>query len=203
MTGLWRWPVSLAAFAAILAVPVVNWYAARDHADAGTLRWCVVAKRPVVRGARIADEDVGLTMRRLSADTCVADIRRVKGKYASAQLDAGKLVSSGNIVDLAPAAVPANGAAVPIEVKSEHAASVQPGTRLIFVREKDKRTTTIPARSGKGAKRKLRGLEVISVAVSGKDGAVTTLMVAVEASDISLIPALATGQWRPVIISNP
>jgi hypothetical protein len=90
-----------------------------------------------------------------------------------------------------------------VEVKTEHAGSVKPGARLVFVQEKDKRAVMVPARRGKGPKAKWHGLEVMSVAVSAKDASITTLMVAVEPCDVALIPALAIGQWRPVIISNP
>jgi hypothetical protein len=61
----------------------------------------------------------------------------------------------------------------------------------------------VPARKGRGPKPKWHGLEVVSVAVSAKDASITTLMVAVEPCDVALIPALAIGQWRPVIVSNP
>jgi hypothetical protein len=203
MKSAWRWPAGLIVLGATIAVPVGSWSLARKHADLGTLRWCVVTKRPVVVGARIVAEDVGLTIRRVKADTCVADARRVTGKYASAHIGAGELVTATHLAEFVPARVPADGAGVPVEVKTEHAGSVKPGARLVFVQEKDKRAIMVPERKGKGPKPKWNGLEVISIAVSAKDASVTTLMVAVEPSDVALIPALAIGQWRPVIISNP
>ena len=201
MKRAWRVLLGLVILAAIIALPVFNWSEARKYAERGTLRWCVVAQAPVSSGDRVNEQDVGLTITRVTgSDICVADVRRAIGKYATSRLVKDELVRASNLSEAVPARVPADGAAVPVEVKTEHAGSVTPGTRLVFVQEKGKAVRMIPARKGKGAKRKWHGLEVISVAVSGKDASTTILTVAVEPADVALVPALATGQWRPVIL---
>ena len=204
MKSAWRWPAAIAVLLTITVGPVLNWKAAETYSALGTLRWCVVTKRPISAGARFAAEDVGLTIERVGPnDTCVADVRRAVGNYAVSNIAAEALLRPTHVSDLVPARVPLKGAAVPVEVKTEHSGSVQPGTRVAFVQEKEKRTRMIPAPKGKGAKRKWQGLEVIAMAPSAKDASITTLTVAVEAGDVSLIPALASGQWRPVIVSAP
>jgi hypothetical protein len=201
MNGAWRWLASAAVLLAVIAAPVYSWYVASDYSDLGTLRWCVVTKALLIGGSRVKDEDVGLTIRRVKAnDTCVADVRRAVGKYATKDLRVDELMTPSHLSEFVPVRVPVNGAAVPVEVKTEHSGSVRPGTRLVFVQEKDKAIKMIPAAKDKGAKRKWHGFKVISVVVSAKDASITTLTVAVQQADVSLIPALATGQWRPVIL---
>ena len=192
---------SLIVFITVLAGPFYSWRLASQYPDLGTLSWCVVTKSPVMRGAQFRDEDVGLSVRRLKkTDTCVADLRRAVGKYAASPLRMDELVTPVHVTDAVPATPPSKGVAVPVEVKTEHAGSVRPGIRLAFIQEKDKSIRMIPRPKGTGAKRTWPGLEVISVAASGK-ASTTTVTVAVTQADAPLIPALGSGQWRPVIVS--
>lgn len=187
----------------LVSLPFVSWRrAGRDAAIAEKhFRWCVVTQTPVARGLKINHENVSWAVKRLSEnEDFIADKSQAIGKYAWADLAEGEILKPAHFSDFAPTKVPLDGAAVPVEVKTEHAGSIKPGMRLAFVQEKEKPVLMIPDAKNLTGKQKSAGFEVISIAVSSKDASITTLTLAVEKNDLASVRDLANGQWRPVIL---
>jgi hypothetical protein len=183
-----------------------SWWAAfqRDYVTEGRQQWCIIAKTPIVRGLKLADENVDWAIRRVRADDrFIWDARRVVGKYALVDLAEGDLLKSEHLSGFAPSKAPDGGAAIPVEVKTEHAGGLKPGMRLAFVQEKEKERMMIPAAKGVMERTIEPGFELLSVVTSSKDASVVTLTIAVNKTNLAYVQDLAIGQWKPVILSDP
>jgi hypothetical protein len=184
-----------------------SWVAAASWGDTagGRLRWCVVVKEPLVKGLVVKQRDVDWTIRRVSEwDDFIPDVKSVVGKYALVDLKEGELVRPGQLAEFAPSATPADKAALPVEVKAEHAVGLRPGMQLAFIREKEeKKVVLLPQPRGAGGQAPGTGFELLSVANASKDAAAVTLTVAVPKAELLSIQDLAVGQWRPIILSSP
>jgi hypothetical protein len=189
---------------AIAALPIAgSWWVASGRATVteGSMRWCIEAKTSVVKGIKLTDENVDWTIRRVKAwEHCVSGAKQAVGKYAVVNLMEGDLLKPEHFSEFAPAKVPDGGAAVTVEVKTEHAAGLKPGMRLAFVQEKEKTTIMIPEAKKLTGLQNASGFELLSITASQKDASVTAVTIAAEKSDLTYVPTLASGQWRPVIL---
>lgn len=194
-------------FLGIAFSPVVAswWTVSRwDDAREGRMQWCIVLKRPVVKGLILTDQNVDWTIRRVhTGDSFIPDVKSAMGRYALVNLAEGDLLKPENLSEFAPSGAPEGSVAIPVEVKAEHAGGLKPGMRLAFVQEKEKKSVMIPEVKGLNGQTTESGFELLSIATSSKDAAVVTLTIAVAKSNLASAQDLAVGQWRPVILSNP
>ena len=131
-------------------------------------------------------------------DDFIAVEKTAIGKYAHTGIARDEPLRSEHLSEFAPVDVPAGGAVVPIEVKAEHAYNLKPGMQLAFVQDK----VMFPASNDIPAAAKDTGFLLLSVTPSARDGAITTLTVQVPQNKMEAVAALATGQWRPVVLSS-
>ena len=189
-----------ASIVAVAALIVVNWWAARPQQAPHRLRWVAVAKSEITQGRQLTEAQLQWRLVKLAQDSgYIASAKAAVGKYAQRTIGAGKLLSPADLAELPPADVLQGGAVVPVEVRSDYAASLKPGMRLAFVHEKAILPSLETLTTGKDG----RGFLLSAMGVSSSDTKVTLLTVQVEAADLPLVPMLGTGEWRPVILSNP
>jgi hypothetical protein len=189
------------AFSPVVAswLGVVRWGYASER-----VQWCIVVKRPMVKGLVLTDRNVDWTIRRIrTGDHFIPDVKSAVGRYALVDLAEGEILKPENLSEFAPSEVPEGGVAIPVEVKAEHAGGLKPGMRLAFVQEKEKKSVMIPEAKGLSGETTGQGFELLSVTASSKDPAVVTLIIAILKSDLASAQDLAVGQWRPVILNKP
>jgi hypothetical protein len=194
--------IVMAVSIVLIASPVlISWlFAHKIHNNSQyRLRWYIVAKTHIAKGTRLTEDDLRGRLGLLVADTddFIAVEKLAIGKYANAAIGQGKPLRLEHLSEFAPMDVPAGGAVVPIEVKTEHAYNLQPGMQLAFVQDK----VMFPASQDILAAAKDTGFLLLSVTPSTRDGAITTLTVQVPQHKLKAVAALATGQWRPVVLS--
>ena len=190
---------------AIVFSPIVaSWWLVYARADVkdGRMQWCVVAKRPLIKGLKLTEQNVDWTIRRVrKGDGFIPDTQSAIGKYATIDLNEGELLKPEYLSEFAPAKTDETSAAIPIEVKSEHAAALKPGMRLAFVQEQEKKSVMVPEAGS--AQTTASGFELISITTSSKDASAITIIVSVSKTDLAKLQGLAVGQWRPVILTSP
>jgi hypothetical protein len=161
------------------------------------LRWHMVTKTKIPKGRQVKDDDVTWTLGRVSeTEKLIPMSKTVVGKYAVNDIESGSSCIPDALSDLALIEAPNNGAAVPVEVKTLDAASLKPGMSLAFVQDKK----ILPATSAK--KTNSKGFLLLSITTSAPEPTITSLIVKVEADDISAVPLLGSGQWRPIALGE-
>lgn len=174
----------------------------RQYDREGRMQWCVVVKRPLIKGLKLTEENVDWTIKRVrTGDQFIPDAKSAIGRYAQRDLAEGELLKPEFLSEFAPSEESYADAAIPVEIKSEHAAGLKPGMRLAFVQEREKKSVMIPAVKVEGQTSE-SGLKLLSITASLKDAALVTIFVSVSKSDLAKVQDLAIGQWRPVILSN-
>jgi SAF domain-containing protein len=186
----------------LIASPVfVSWYLAPQiyNKSQYRLRWYVVAKTNIAKGTRLTEDNLQGRLGFLAAhtDDFIAVEKMAIGKYANTAIGKDKPLQAEHLSEFIPADVPVGGAVIPIEVKTEHAYNLQPGMQLAFVQDK----VMFPASQDILASAKDTGFLLLSVTPSARDGAITTLTVQVPQNKMEAVATLATGQWRPVVLS--
>jgi hypothetical protein len=197
----------LAAIAclSIAFMPVAaSWLAVSYWGYAGErAQWCIVVRRPVPKGLVLTDQNVDWTIRRIgTGDRFIPDVKSAVGRYALVDLAEGEILKPEHLSQFAPSGAAEGSAAIPVEVKAEHAVGLKPGMRLAFVQEKEKKSVMLPEAKVLNGEATGQGFELLSVAASSKDPSVVTLTVAILKHDLVFAQDLAVGQWRPVILST-
>ena len=141
----------------------------------------------------------------------IASARLSMGRYAAENLQPGLALRARQLQERMPFSIPPCGAVVSVQVKGDHATHLRPGMRLVFVAEKpagDKPASKDqplgplpkPLWEHRGDSHNAKGLELLTVTagVPAAGGAVLLVAVPNEAKDV--IPLLAAGEWRPVVV---
>lgn len=123
---------------------------------------------------------------------------RIVGRFAREDLLDRQRITPNLISELAPTSVDAASMALSVEAKTEHCASLLPGMRLCFAQNKKLLPSSSELKSG----RPWQGLLLLSISPSRKDGALTSLIVRLPRVQSNWLPALASGQWRPIILGE-
>lgn len=189
---------SLLTVGLLLALIATSWwFASRRDEKTSHLRWHMVAKNMIRRGAQLREENIGWRLGWVPEGSNLLPMGSVVGKFSSVDIPPETCLSADNLTAFAIATPPDNGAVLPVEVKTESVGALQPGMMLAFVQNK----TVLPV-AAIGPKQKKIGFELLCVTTSQRDPSITTLMVKVEPEDMGLIPVLGTDQWRPVVLGK-
>jgi hypothetical protein len=186
---------TLAVAAALLWVVYWNWLASHD---VGRLVWTVRTKAPISAGESISKDRLEGGFAYVHGDgNRVETLSETAGSYAIQELTGGMIDRRQlSFNPLVPAVEPGSVISI-VEVSSNHAAVLKPGMMLAFAREEDKRERIYPSllqiRSGKPPPLRLLG-------ITRKGNDVTSLVVEVPSCATQIAPALASGQWRPVVL---
>lgn len=206
------YPLSIVVSISIIAsLVIVSWWLAhlKEQNKPLRVRWYIVAKTKVLKGTKLTGENLTGRLGRLSVDApFIPTATPAVGKYALSDIDEGTPLNPSNLSESAPAKTPAGGpvvpaeapaggAVVPVEVKTYHASSLKPGMRLAFV----KANKILPSVKDLGTEKIDHGFLLLSVTTSPQDPAITALTVKVPKNKMDSVAILATGQWRPVILS--
>ena len=188
---------SMVSISLIVGFIVSSWiYAHPANTPRQRLRWHMITKTAIPRGKQIKEDDVTWTLGRTSDDQSLSLLSKtVVGKYALTDIKVGSNCIPSSLSDLAPADPPENGAAVPVEVKTSDAASLLPNMRLAFVQDK----TMLPSYQKGSAN---QGLLLLSITRSEQEPTTTSLIVKIEEKDMTAVPLLGSGLWRPIILSK-
>jgi hypothetical protein len=190
---------SLGSLILITSVIVANWtYAGPVGGNPPSrLRWHMITKNKIAKGTQIKADDVTWTLGRVSKkDPLIPVSRTIVGKYAKNDIEPNSTCVPNLLSDLALADPPLGGVVVPIEVKTSDVSSLKPGMHLAFVQA----GKLIQPKTTLLNKQNQPGLLLLSMTVSKKDTAVTTLLVEIGKSDLESAPLLVNGTWRPVIL---
>lgn len=187
---------------AISALISANWAVAsrRQGGQPLRLRWYVVASVDIAKDARIGADSVSRRFGLLPDDTAyISSVERVVGRYAADAIAANEIISSRELADSVSVPLPVDSVLVPVEVKPEHAASLRPGMQLAFVQG---RQVIPPAANPGGGPTLAVGVTLLKVVDTRQGAPAVTLEVAVPTAEELWIGRLATGMWRPVIVSR-
>lgn len=211
----WHIFASLLGIAVLLSLVFVSWWYAKDKAF--RLRWHITAKHQLVKGTRLTEKDIDWNLGRLSEELQFIPTKDfVIGKYTKTDLSEREVITPEQISEYAPSTVAQGNLVVPVEMKTEHAISLKPGMYLAFVQEKImlpavktpapktplKKTTAALKQPKPTLPKSVQGFLLLSVTPSLRDAAITTLTVEVPLEQIDSVAALATGEWRPVILNS-
>ena len=173
-----------------------KWAESWNGGNPRNLRWHIVAKSDIPQGAQLREENVGWRLGWIPAGSRFFPKGTLAiGKFAKDNITAETCLNSDNLTPFALATAPENGAVLPVEIKTEHAGGLQPKMRLAFVHDREMLPPSKPGETQSG-------FELLCITTSQRDPAITTLMVKVVPSYMALLPALATEQWRPVVLGN-
>jgi hypothetical protein len=190
--------ISLAAFALVI---LKNWEKASPGWGENSPRLTLhaTASRKIRKGARVKDEDVTWAISRLrQGESGLPKRSLARGKYAVTDIAEGSALRPGLLSDFAPVEAPQNGAAIPVEVKTDHAVHLVPGMRIAFLKDNE----MLPKGRNPDAGENSRGFLLLSITGSVKDESLTTLTVQVPPAEMVSLSALGSNQWRPVVLGQ-
>ncbi len=188
---------SLALAAAITFLVVWNW---DESAGLGRFVWAIQPKAPIHVGEWIAKERLKGGLVRTDEQSEVAKtIAETAGMYGTSELTGNKIAKDDLSFHLVVRPVEKGSILAVVEVSSNHTAQLRPGMKLAFARTIDKKEEIFPSvkqiRSGKAPPLRLLG-------ITPKANDVTSLVIEVPECAIPMAAALATGQWRPIVLAT-
>jgi hypothetical protein len=186
---------SIAAAAVLVGLVYWNWSASRSKTR---LVWTVRAKSPIYAGELIPKDRLEGGLSYLGPDgRGVETIRDVAGRYGTADFTQGVISHDKLRFHVPVAASEAGSVFVAVEVGSQHTSVLRPGMLLAFARQDEKKQVIYPSlqqiRSGKAPPLRL-------VAITPKEKDVTSLVIEVPPCALPMLPMLAIGQWRPILV---
>jgi hypothetical protein len=191
--------VGLASLAVLSLLIWKNWEAAAPQGGArpSRLTWHAIAKRKIHKWAKLKEDDVTWTLARIrEGDEGVPKRALAVGRYAADDIVEGAPLRAELLSEFPLAEAPDNGAVMPVDVKTEHAASLKPGMRVAFLNDK----ALLPRQGKPGALARDQGFTILCVTTSAKDESLTTLSVQIPPGEMKSLQTLGSGQWRPIVL---
>lgn len=178
------------------------WSHLRAQDGSGTghrLRYYFVAAREMEPGHQVVKQDLEFAVsRRQVGEELVQIPDDIIGSFVSNQIKRKDVLLLSGFVSTPTIEIPPGGAVVPVEVSASHISGLHPGLRVAFVKDSEMDP------EAKDLSKKSAGptFLILSIAVSGQDKNVASVLVAVEKCRMPLVKKIATGSWRPVIVKN-
>jgi hypothetical protein len=161
------------------------------------LRWHCIAETRVLQGMTVAPENVQMRLWWLRENAnFIPTPDEATGRFALRLIEGDSILRGDLLSELGPKDAPAGGALVPVEVPADDAIDLVPGLRLAFAQQK----AMIPSSKDLSQPRGQPAFTLLAIHPSPRDPKVTTLVVAVPRCRMAEAAALATNQWRPVIL---
>jgi hypothetical protein len=204
-TGLWRLIVDVACSIGILCilvlVVVIDWLLAWDASPdrPHRLQLVSVAGRALVPGELLSADDVriGLSFQR---DNRRGDavVKEVTGRYATELIPTGSTIHRTQVADRPATALPPGGGLASVNIPRGRAPSLLPGATVRFVPTDDG--------SGKRITKPIRDFgdtfRVIATGGAGRGSDPASILVSLEARQLSLASVLASGTWVPIVVDT-
>lgn len=197
-----RWMLSLLILALLLVLLSLNWSGAKRCTKDGELRlrWYASPRETLPSGSLITKEQLRPRLAWIRSELDLMPADEMIGRYALNQISSGEAPqdepAKPGFTRLAAHNAPPGGAIVSVEVATDHSVTLEPGMAIAFAKEK----TVLPGPNDLCQKH-AHPLVLLAVTPSARDPKLTALTVAVPDCCLELIPALSSGQWRPVLYS--
>jgi len=197
-----RWILSFLIVALVIALIYLDWSGAKQytHDAQFRLRWYTSPREALTSGSLITKEQLRPRLAWIHSDLRLTSADEMIGRYAIEPIESAEAPqddpSKPGFSRLAIHTPPPGGAIVSVEVATDHVLTLEPGMAIAFAKEK----TVLPGTNDLCRKHD-HPMVLLAVTPSTRDPKLTALTVAVPDCCLELIPALSSGQWRPVLYS--
>jgi len=194
--------LSLLILALLLELLFLNWSGAKRCTNDGDLRlrWYASPRETLASGSLITKEQLRPRLAWVRSELDLMPADEMIGRYTLNQISSGEAPqdqpAKPGFTRLAAHNPPLGGAIVSVEVATDHSVMLEPGMAIAFAKEK----TVLPAENDL-CRKHAHPMVLLAVTPSAHEPKVTALTVAVPDCCLDLIPALSSGQWRPVLFS--